>query len=108
MPSSKCDRPSRGNPQNLSTAPAIVSNPTMRTSCERRLERTELLRAGAMPGDSTEATCRGQTSADRAASRIQAVPRETTLTCGRAGGREDDSFHEHGTCPARLWFCYDS
>src|SRR5271157_4428532 len=102
MPSSNCDRPSRGNPQSLSTAPATVSNPTMRTSRERRLECAELLRAGAMPGDSTEATCRGQTSADQAASRIQAVPRETTLTCGRAGGREHDGFQEQGTCPARL------
>src|SRR5208337_389652 len=102
MPSSKCDRPNRGNPQILSTAPAIVSNPTMRTSRERRLERAELLRAEAMPGDFTEAICRGQTSADRAASRVQAVPRETTLTGGRAGGRKCDGFQEHGTCPARL------
>src|SRR5208282_519619 len=108
MPSSKCAKPSRGNPQNLRTAPAIVSNPTMRTSREKRSERAALLRAGAMPGDSTEAAGRGQTSADRVVSHIQAVSRETTLTCGRERGRDHHNLQVHGTYPARLCFCYDS
>src|SRR5271157_280727 len=102
MPSSKCDRPSRGNPQNRRTAPAIVSNPTTRTSRERRSERAELLLAGAMPGDFTEATGGGQTLGDRSVFRIHAVSRETALTCGRESGRDHHNFQVQGTCPAWL------
>ena len=42
------------NPQSRATAPIIVRNPTM-TSCKKTPGGAEAVRAGAMPGDFTEA-----------------------------------------------------